>query len=102
MEKIFIIGFIILFSINVSAQSNSGSTEVPLQDSLITYSEYEVVEFSSFTDMQDFLVLRKVEPISSNPYDQTKMINYQKSEDIISIKAYMRALQIKGKVTRMS
>lgn len=48
------------------------------------------------------LSLRKVEPISANPKIQNKTINFNKSNDIISIKAYMKSLHLKRKETLMS
>ena len=48
------------------------------------------------------LSLRKVEPISSNPKIQNKVINFNKSNDLISIKAYIKSLQLKRKETLMS
>ena len=48
------------------------------------------------------LSLRKVEPISDNPKIQNKVINFNKSNDLISIKAYMKSLQMKRKETLMS
>lgn len=48
------------------------------------------------------LVLRKVEPISANPKIQNKTINFNKSNDIISVKAYMKSLHLKRKLTIMS
>ncbi|MBT8254716.1 MAG: hypothetical protein HKN00_00845 [Flavobacteriaceae bacterium] len=52
--------------------------------------------------LNEILVLKKIDPISADPYDQSKMINYQKSKEIISIKAYRKALQLKGNETLMS
>ncbi len=46
--------------------------------------------------------LRKVEPISNNPKIQNKTINFNKSNDLISIKAYLKSLQMKRKETLMS
>lgn len=41
---------------------------------------------------------KKTEPISINPLEQTNM-NIKKSHDIISVEAYIKSLQIKGKTT---
>jgi len=51
---------------------------------------------------EDELGLRKVEPISDNPKIQNKTINFNKSNDLISIKAYMKKLHLKRKETLMS
>lgn len=46
--------------------------------------------------------LKKVDHISADPRVQNKMIYYKKSKDIISVKAYIRSLQMKRKETLMS
>lgn len=38
---------------------------------------------------------KKTERISTNPIEQTNL-NFKKSNDLISVKAYIRSLQIKG------
>ena len=102
MGNMFIISFFILFSFNLSAQTAGVPQEATQPAEIVSHSEFEGLQPEVFEGHQNFQVLKKIEPISADPYDQNKMINYQKSKDIISIKAYMRALQIKGKVTRMS
>ena len=102
MGKMFIIGFFILFSINVSAQTAGVPEEATQPIEVLTFCEFELVQPEAMKGYENFHALKRIEHISSDPYDQNKMINYQKSKDIISIKAYMRALQIKGKETRMS
>jgi len=48
------------------------------------------------------VVIKKVEPISINPKTQSLDLNFKKSNDIISIKAYIKSLQLKRKETLMS
>lgn len=48
------------------------------------------------------VAVKKVEPISANPKVQNKTINFKKSKDLTSIKAYMRSLQLKRKMTLVS
>lgn len=48
------------------------------------------------------IALRKIEPISFDPKVQIKNINFNKSNDIISLKAYIKSLQMKRKTTLMS
>jgi hypothetical protein len=48
------------------------------------------------------VTLRKIEPISFDPKVQIKNINFNKSNDIISLKAYIKSLQMKRKTTLMS
>lgn len=84
MRKIvfFIVFFMISFS--VMAQNDKETTNVK--------DETPTIE----------VAVRKVEPISMNPHVQNRMINYKKSNDLISIKSYMKSLQIKGKLTKLS
>jgi len=48
------------------------------------------------------VAIKKVETISVNPKSQNLDLNFQKSNDIISIKAYIKSLQLKSKDTVMS
>ena len=48
------------------------------------------------------VAVKKVEPISTNPKVQNKTINFNKSNDLISVKAYIKSLQMKRKETQMS
>ena len=48
------------------------------------------------------VTIKKVEPISNNPKTQFINLNYKKSNDLISIKAYMKSLQMKRNETLMS
>jgi len=45
---------------------------------------------------------KKIDPISINPKVQNKTINFKKSNDIISVKAYIKSLQMKRKETLVS
>ena len=48
------------------------------------------------------VAIKKIDPISINPKTQNLDLNYKKSNDLISIKAYIKSLQLKSKVTVMS
>jgi hypothetical protein len=48
------------------------------------------------------VVIKKIDPISINPKTQNLDLNYKKSNDIISVKAYIKSLQLKRKATVMS
>lgn len=48
------------------------------------------------------VAIKKVEPISDNPKVQNKTINFNKSNDLISVKAYIKSLQMKRKETQVS
>jgi hypothetical protein len=54
------------------------------------------------TNIKTEVVIKKVEPISINPKTQNLDLNFKKSNDIISIKAYIKSLQLKRKETLMS
>ena len=45
------------------------------------------------------VVFKKIDPISINPMKQHKDLNFKKSHDLISVKAYIKSLQIKRKAT---
>ena len=48
------------------------------------------------------VAIKTVEPISINPKTQNLDLNYKKSNDLISIKAYIKSLQLKRKETVLS
>jgi len=54
------------------------------------------------TNIKTEVVIKKVEPISINPKTQNLDLNYKKSNDIISVKAYIKRIQLKQKETQMS
>jgi uncharacterized protein (UPF0210 family) len=49
----------------------------------------------------EVIVKKKVEPISVNPLEQSNL-NIKKSIDLISVKAYIKSLQLKRKESLMS
>ncbi len=48
------------------------------------------------------LTIKKIDPISINPKKQNLDLNFKKSYDIISVKAYIKSLQLKRKATVIS
>lgn len=48
------------------------------------------------------LTIKKIDPISVNPKKQNLDLNFKKSYDIISVKAYIKSLQLKRKATVIS
>jgi len=48
------------------------------------------------------VAIKKIDPIGINPKTQNLDLNYKKSNDIISVKAYIKSLQLKQKETQMS
>lgn len=51
------------------------------------------------TTVKTEVAIKKVDAISINPKTQLLDLNFKKSNDIISIKAYIKTLQLKRKVT---
>ena len=48
------------------------------------------------------LAIKKVDPITINPKRQNLDLNFKKSNDIISVKAYIKSLQLKRNASVMS
>ena len=64
-------------------------------------SDVKTTDNTKTTDKTE-MAIKKVEPISVNPKTQHLDLNYKKSNDIISIKAYIKTLQLKRKATLIS
>lgn len=45
------------------------------------------------------VAIKKVDPISANPTEQSKTLNTLKSKELISIRAYIKTLRLKRKET---
>lgn len=69
--------------------------------SMAQTTEIKTLEESKAT-INTEVAIKKVETISANPKTQNLDLNFQKSNDIISIKAYIKSLQLKSKETVMS
>lgn len=54
------------------------------------------------TTVKTEVAIKKVEAISVDPKTQHLDLNFKKSNDIISIKAYIKTLQLKRKATIVS
>ena len=54
------------------------------------------------TPVNTEVAIKKVEIISINPKTQNLDLNYKKSNDIISVKAYIKSLQLKRNASVMS
>lgn len=85
MNKVLIVIAFLIAPLFATAQSNS-----------------EIVKVDINTTIKTEVVIKKVDPISINPKTQNLDLNYKKSNDIISVKAYIKSLQLKRKVTVMS
>lgn len=53
------------------------------------------------TTIKSEVVIKKVDPISANPKAQNDL-NFKKSKDLISVRAYIKSLQMKRNETLMS
>ena len=67
-------------------------------DNKIEKTEVKIEIKTSFTQELE-LAIKKVDPISINPKRQNLDLNFKKSNDIISVKAYIKSLQLKRKAT---
>ncbi len=94
--KTIIIALFILFGLSANSQ-NEPEAEKLLEPVNIP----GLVNISNCQDVSP-LTLKKVEPISADPKVQNKSINYGKSQEIISVKAYIRKLHLKRKETLVS
>jgi hypothetical protein len=65
-------------------------------------NDSDIVKTAVSTIIKTEVVIKKIDPISINPKTQNLDLNYKKSNDIISVKAYIKSLQIKRKATVMS
>jgi len=74
--------------------------QVQVVETVLEYDAYgiEIEENKN----EELFSYRKVEPFSDDPLLQNKMINAKKSKDLISIKAYIKSLQMKRKSTLMT
>jgi len=70
----------------------------------ITMAQTTVIDSAqeTKTTIKTEVAIKKIDPISINPKTQNLDLNYKKSNDLISIKAYIKSLQLKSKVTVMS
>lgn len=48
------------------------------------------------------IAIKKIDPITTNPKKQNLDLNFKKSNDIISVKAYIKSLQLKRTASVMS
>ena len=62
-------------------------------------NEVSNIEINSLLKTE--ITIKKIEPISANPLEQTQLL-ILKSEELFSIKAYIKTLKIKRKETILS
>ncbi|NNK69474.1 MAG: hypothetical protein HKO96_03275 [Flavobacteriaceae bacterium] len=90
-----------MITLSVGAQNEPVNQKV---NPIATFIYEEEVQTSPVLDLEnkDLYSLKRIERISADPRVQNKSINYGKSQEIISVKAYIRILQMKRKETLMS
>jgi hypothetical protein len=81
MKKVILTIAILVVPFLMTAQNSDENAKTELNTTIKT--EVEVA------------AKKKTETISINPLEQTQM-NFKKSQDIISVNAYIKSLQIKG------
>lgn len=85
------------------SQAELDNTEVFPKDVIVSVVELEIAESAVVFELNKTIIAyRKWEPIAIDPMDQNKTINFNKSNALISIKAYIKSLQMKRKITQMS
>ena len=65
-------------------------------------NDTKIVKSNIETTIKAEVAIKKVDHISINPKTQNLDINFKKSNDIISVEAYIKSLQLKCKATVMS
>ena len=65
-------------------------------------NDTEIVKTSVSTTIKTEVAIKKVDIISINPKTQNLDLNFKKSNDIISVKAYIKSLQLKRNASVMS
>ena len=97
-QRMFLIGCFLMLTFSVTAQTEPLKE---IQKSAEVASVNEIKALPMLLDA-DAITLKRIERISADPRVQNKSINYGKSQEIISIKAYIRILHMKQKETQMS
>ena len=84
-------------------QNVAGIMEVLPREEIISVLEFEMADSHLVFELnEEIIAYRKIEPIAIDPIEQNKTINFNKSNELISIKAYIKSLQMKRKITLMS
>ena len=65
-------------------------------------NDTEIVKTLVNTTIKTEVAIKKVDLISINPKTQNLDLNFKKSNDIISVKAYIKSLQLKRNASVMS
>lgn len=94
MKRLIVIAFLIVpFFASAQNETKIEKTEVKTEVKADTVIKTEIIK--------DFAI-KKIDPITTNPKKQNLDLNFKKSKDIISVKAYIKSLQLKRKATVIS
>ena len=95
MKRVLIVIAFLIVPFFASAQND---TKIETTDVKIDVKADIIIK----AEINQLLTIKKVDPISINPKKQNLDLNFKKSNDIISVKAYIKSLQLKRKATVMS
>lgn len=62
----------------------------------------EISKIDIHSELKTEITIKKIDPISANPLQQTKVLNTIKSNELISVRAYIKSLKLKRKETVLS
>ncbi|MBT8273091.1 MAG: hypothetical protein KJO77_04750 [Bacteroidia bacterium] len=85
------------------SQNDTDVAQLIPRNEIVSVVEFDMPDSQLVFELnEDIIAYRKWEPIAIDPMDQNKNINFNKSNALISIKAYIKSLQMKRKITLMS
>jgi len=97
MKRVLIVIAFLIVPFFASAQNDS---KIDKTEITVEVETNAIIKAEINKDLK--LTIKKVDPISINPKKQNLDLNFKKSNDIISVKAYIKSLQLKRKATVMS
>ena len=62
----------------------------------------EISKLDIHRALKSSITIKKIDPISANPLKQTKVLNQIKSNELISVRAYIKTLRLKRKEAILS
>ncbi len=95
MKRVLIVIAFLIVPFFASAQNDTKVEKTEVKTEVIA-------DINIKAEINQTLTIKKVDPISINPKKQNLDLNFKKSNDIISVKAYIKSLQIKRKATVIS
>ncbi|WP_347923030.1 hypothetical protein [Pontimicrobium sp. SW4] len=95
MNRVLIVIAFLIVPFFASAQSDIKIEKTEVKTEVIA-------EIDVKSEIFQELAIKRVDPITINPKRQNLDLNFKKSNDIISVKAYIKSLQLKRKATVIS